>query len=120
MDKDKVLKRISRHQRVREKVKGIPDRPRLCVYRSLQNLYAQVIDDTKGRTLLNISTLHKDLRSHLKYGGNVKAAAALGELVAKVAKEKGINKVSFDRAGYLYHGRIKVFAEAARKGGLEF
>jgi large subunit ribosomal protein L18 len=120
MGQDKLLKRVSRHQRVREKVKGAPERPRLCIYRSLSNLYAQIIDDTKGATLLNISTLHKSLRAQVKYGGNVKAAAALGELVAKTAKEKGINKVSFDRGGYLYHGRIKAFAEAARKGGLEF
>jgi len=105
---------------VRKKLVGTSQLPRLCIYRSLSNLYAQLVDDTKGVTLLSISTLYKDLRSQLKYGGNVKAASLLGDLVAKKSKEKGFTKVCFDRGGNLYHGRVKAFAEAARKGGLEF
>lgn len=120
MGKDKVIKRVRRHQRVRQKVNGTKELPRLCVYRSLSNLYAQLIDDNEGKILLAISTLAKELRSQVKYGGNVKAAVVLGEFLAKKAKEKGISKVCFDRGGYLYHGRVKAFADAARKGGLEF
>lgn len=120
MGKEKVFKRIRRHQRVRQKISGTKERLRLCVYRSLQNLYAQLIDDADKKTILNLSTVSKELCGQVKYGGNVKAAAALGEFVARKAKEKGIIKVSFDRGGYLYHGRVKAFAEAARKGGLEF
>lgn len=120
MSQEKVLKRASRHARVRKKIAGTSSYPRLCIRRSLSNFYAQIIDDDKGATLLCVSTLSKDVRSALKYGGNVKAAAALGEVVAKQAKELGISRVCFDRAGYLYHGRIKAFAETARKAGLEF
>jgi len=120
MGKDKVLKRVNRHLRVRKKVSGTKELPRLCVYRSLSNLYAQLVDDNEGKTLITISTLAKELREKIKYGGNVKAAAVLGEFFAKKAKEKGISKVCFDRGGYLYHGRVKAFADAARKGGLEF
>lgn len=117
---EKQVQLTSRHKRIRNKISGTKERPRLCIHRSLQNLQVQIIDDEKGVTLLNISTLQKELSSQIKYGGNVKAAVALGDYVAKKAKEKGINRVSFDRGGYLYHGRIKAFAEAARKGGLEF
>ena len=116
----KEKKRIHRHQRVRNKVKGTSEQPRLCVHRSLKNIFAQVIDDTAGKVLFGLSTLDKDLRKKLKDGGNVNAAAILGEAFATKAKAKGITKVCFDRGGYLYHGRIKAFADAARKGGLEF
>ena len=99
---------------------GTPERPRLSVRRSLQNLFIQIVDDTKGTTLLSASTATKDFRGKMPYGGNVKAAAALGEIVARDAKQKNITRVVFDRGGCDYHGRIKAFADAARKGGLEF
>ncbi|MFZ5800144.1 MAG: 50S ribosomal protein L18 [Candidatus Omnitrophota bacterium] len=120
MTNERVAKRISRHARVRKKIAGTGSQPRLCVRRSLANFYCQIIDDDKAATLLSLSTLSRDFRPAIKYGGNIKAAAALGEAVAKRAKEMGISRVSFDRGGYLYHGRIKAFAEAARKAGLEF
>lgn len=114
------VRRQARHQRVRKIVNGTPARPRLCVHRSLNNLIAQVVDDSSRKVLFGISTQDKQLRSTLKTGGNIAAATILGEAVAERAKKEGIAKVSFDRGGYLYHGRIKAFAEAARKGGLEF
>ena len=116
----KEVKRIFRHQRIRKRVSGTPDQLRLCVHRSLKNMHAQIIDDTKRKVLYGLSTLDKGLRSKIKSGGNVNAAEILGEELARKAQEKGIKKVCFDRGGYLYHGRIKAFAEAARKGGLEF
>ena len=114
------VRRQARHERVRKTVVGTPQRPRLCVHRSLNHLTAQVVDDTSRKVLFGISTLNKDLRKKLKTGGNVGAATALGEVIAQKAQKEGITKVSFDRGGYLYHGRVKAFAEAARKGGLEF
>lgn len=116
----KESKRFFRHKRVRKTVVGTNDRPRLCVHRSLKNMQAQIIDDTSGRVVIGLSTLSKNLRSKIKSGGNIQAASLLGEAVAAVAKGKGLQKVCFDRGGYLYHGRVKAFAEAARKGGLEF
>ena len=116
----KEQKRKARHQRVRSKVSGTAERLRLCVHRSINNLYAQIIDDGSRRILLGMSTLDKDLRKKVKNGGNVQAAGVLGEAFAAKVKSKGITKVAFDRGGYLYHGRVKAFAEAARKGGLEF
>jgi len=110
----------SRHERVRKDVVGTPTRPRLCVHRSLNNLIAQIVDDSSRKVLFGVSTQSKDLRKKFKSGGNVEAASMLGEVVAEKAKKEGITKVSFDRGGYLYHGRVKAFAEAARKGGLEF
>jgi large subunit ribosomal protein L18 len=101
-------------------VVGTPEKPRLSVRRSLQNLFIQVVDDTKGVTLLQAATTDADIKGKACYGGNIKAAALLGESVAHKAKEKKISRVVFDRGGYDYHGRIKAFAEAARKGGLEF
>ncbi|HHW48513.1 MAG TPA: 50S ribosomal protein L18 [Clostridiaceae bacterium] len=112
--------RLRRHERVRKKVKGTPERPRLNVFRSLTNIYAQIIDDTTGHTLVAASTLDKALKGKLKYGGNKEAAAEVGKLIAEKALEKGIKKVVFDRGGYLYHGRVKALAEAAREAGLEF
>ena len=114
----KNINRVSVHQRIRRKVKGSPDRPRLCVYRSLSHIYAQVIDDAQGRTLVSASTA--DAGAGLKGGGNLAGAKAVGKLVAERAKEKGIRMVVFDRGGYLYHGRVKALAEAAREAGLEF
>jgi large subunit ribosomal protein L18 len=112
--RNEIRKRI--HERIRAKMQGTPERPRLNVYRSLNHIYAQVIDDTKGATLLSASTV----AAKSKTGGNVAAAKEIGKLVAERAKEKGIKKVVFDRGGYLYHGRVKALADAAREAGLEF
>ena len=92
----------------------------MCVHRSSNNLYVQIVDDMSGKVLFGMSTLTKDLRSKIKNGGNVGAASVLGEAFAAQAAKKGFKKVSFDRGGYMYHGRVKAFAEAARKGGMEF
>ena len=116
----KEIKRVYRHRRVTRKVVGTSDRPRLCIHRSLNHIYAQLIDDAAGKVLFGISTLDKSLSSNIKHGGNINAATLLGEALAHKAKDKGITKVCFDRGGYLYHGRVKAFAEGARKGGLEF
>lgn len=118
--KTKITGRKRRHIRLRKNVAGTLEKPRLNVRRSLKNLFIQIIDDTKGVTLLSASTADKDFRQKASWGGNVKAAALLGEAVARKALEKKILKVVFDRGGYDFHGRIKAFAEAARKGGLEF
>ncbi|MBP6964796.1 MAG: 50S ribosomal protein L18 [Armatimonadetes bacterium] len=112
--------RQARHSRVRKKVSGTPDRPRLNVYRSLNNIYAQIVNDEDGRTVVSASTLDPEVKGQIKSGGNVEAAKAVGELVAKRAQEKGIKQVVFDRGGYIFHGRVKTLAEAARSGGLEF
>ena len=113
--------RQQRHIRVRKRVIGTPERPRLNVYRSTNNIYAQVIDDYAGRTLAAASTLDASLRDGKKgSGGNVTAAQAVGRLVAERAKEAGVSKVVFDRGGYLYHGRVQALADAARENGLEF
>ncbi|MFH2137792.1 MAG: 50S ribosomal protein L18 [Candidatus Omnitrophota bacterium] len=111
--------RLKRHRRIRKKVVGTKERPRLSVYRSLKNTYAQIIDDENERTILTCSTQDKLIKKEGS-AGNVKTAALLGEIVAQKAKEKGIEEVVFDRGGYLYHGRVKAVAEAARKAGLQF
>ena len=116
--KNKV--RVRRHERVRKKISGTPERPRLNVFRSLNHIYAQVIDDAGGTTLAAASTLDGALKAELSYGGNKQAAKAVGLLIAKRALDKGIKTVVFDRGGYIYHGRVKDLAEAAREGGLEF
>lgn len=113
--KDQTRQRI--HSRIRQRVKGTAERPRLAVYRSLSHIYAQVIDDRKGATLVAASSSEA---SSSASGGNVAGAKEIGKLVADRAKEKGISKVVFDRGGYLYHGRIKALADAARQAGLEF
>ena len=110
--------RIARHDRVRSKVVGNSETPRLNVFRSNANITAQIIDDVKGVTLVSASTLEKELK--IKNGGNVEAAKLIGEEIAKRAKKAKITKVVFDRGGYLYHGRVKALAEAARENGLEF
>lgn len=109
--------RKTRHKRVRAKIRGTADRPRLNVFRSLNNIYAQIIDDDKGITLVAASTLDKDFEGK---GGNKEAARQVGMALAKKALDKGISEVVFDRAGYLYHGRVKELAEGAREGGLKF
>ena len=116
----KQQRRRRRHWRVRAKSVGTADRPRLCVRRSNTNIAAMVIDDTKGHTLLSVSSLSKELREKLAHGGNVAAAEAVGTRLAELARERGVSKVTFDRAGYKYHGRVKALAEAARAGGLKF
>lgn len=118
--KEKRLARIRRHKRVRKKVSGTPERPRLCVFRSLRHIYAQIIDDEHGVTLAAASTLSPEIRDKIKTGGNIEAAKLVGQLIAKKALEKGIKRVVFDRGGYKYHGRVKALAEAAREAGLEF
>jgi large subunit ribosomal protein L18 len=112
--------RQRRHRRVRKRVSGTSERPRLAVFRSLNHIYAQVIDDTAGATLAAASTLDPSLRAALKSGGDVEAAKAVGKLIAERAREKGVEKVVFDRGGYLYHGRVQHLADAAREGGLQF
>lgn len=120
MKNNKEAAREKRHRRLRNKIIGTEARPRLSVYRSLSNLYAQFIDDVNGKTLCAISTLSPKMKEAVKYGGNIKSAQALGEAAAAIAKSKGISKVVFDRGGCAYHGRVKAFADSARKGGLEF
>ena len=107
------------HSRIREKMSGTAERPRLNVYRSLNHIYTQLIDDLNGVTIASASSFGKK-SDEKAYGGNVAAAAAVGKLIAERAKEKGIKKVVFDRGGYLYHGRVKALADAAREAGLEF
>lgn len=117
---DKNQARLKRHLRVRKKITGTQERPRLNVFRSSKHIYAQIIDDATGVTLVSASTIDKELSEAVKNGGNVEAAKKVGELIAKRAKENGINNVVFDRGGYLYHGRVKALADAAREEGLEF
>lgn len=112
--------RKRRHIRVRKKVFGTQEMPRLNVFRSNKHIYAQIIDDTTWRTLVSASTIDKELKGKAMRGCNIEASKVVGGLIAKRALEKGIKKVVFDRGGYLYHGRIKALAEAAREGGLEF
>ena len=113
--------RLRKHLRVRKKIKkGTPERPRLNVFRSLSHIYAQIIDDTTGNTLVAASTLDEAIKGKIKFGGNKEAAKEVGKLVAEKAVDKGIKLVVFDRGGYLYHGRIKELADAAREAGLEF
>lgn len=119
MEKKHAL-RLRRHRRVRKSVTGTPEKPRLNVYRSLCNVYAQVIDDTAGHTLAAASTLDGEIKSQVKSGGNKEAAKLVGTLVAKRALEKGVKQVVFDRGGWKYHGRIAALADAAREAGLEF
>ena len=117
---EKEILRKKRHKRLRYKVKGTLERPRLNVSRSLQHIYAQVIDDTTGHTLATASTVDAKLRGTLKTGGNIEAAKAVGKLIAERAQEKGIQSVVFDRGGYKYHGRVQALADSAREGGLQF
>ena len=116
--KQAVLRR--RHRRVRGKISGTAARPRLCVTRSNNNIYAQLVDDTKGVTICGVSTLGPEFKATGKNGANIEGATALGTIIAQKAKEKGVDTVVFDRGGNLYHGRVKALAEAAREAGLVF
>jgi large subunit ribosomal protein L18 len=123
----KVFKKIKRneqrqkrHMRIRQKVAGTPEKPRLNIYRSLNNIYAQIIDDTKGITIVSASTLDKEVKDKLNSTGNKEAAKFVGKLIGKKAVEKGIDQVVFDRGGYVYHGRVKELADGARESGLKF
>jgi large subunit ribosomal protein L18 len=113
--RQEIRRRI--HKRIRKRVAGTPERPRLAIFRSANHIYAQVIDDQQGRTLVAAASTEKDLRGK---GGNVEGAKKIGSAVAQRAKDKGISKVVFDRGGYMYHGRVKALADAARAAGLEF
>ncbi len=115
---DSNKQRLKRHKRVRGKISGTAERPRLCVFRSLSNIYAQVIDDVAGKTLASASTQDKELAG--VYGGNKEAARKVGKLIAERAKEAGITNVVFDRGGYVYQGRVAELAAGAREAGLEF
>ncbi|GAB1537593.1 50S ribosomal protein L18 [Scytonema sp. NUACC21] len=112
--------RERRHRRIRGRVNGSSERPRLAVFRSHQHIYAQVIDDTQHRTLVSASTVEPELKSKISSGGNCDASTEVGKLIAARSLEKGITKVVFDRGGNLYHGRVKALAEAAREAGLDF
>lgn len=118
--KSKNEARQKRHLRLRKNLIGSAERPRLNVFRSLSHIYAQIIDDQTGKTLVSASTNDKELRDSVTYGGNIPAAKAVGEAIAKRALAQGIKQVVFDRGGYIYHGRIAALAEAAREAGLEF
>ena len=112
--------RKRRHRRVRAKIAGTPDRPRLCVFRSLQHVYAQVIDDVHGHTLAAASSLEPEIQGKLDGASKIQEAQIVGKVVAQRALERGVTKVVFDRGGYLYHGRVRALAEGAREGGLVF
>jgi large subunit ribosomal protein L18 len=116
--RDRRVARMRRHRRVRKRVMGLPDRPRVAVFRSARHIYAQIIDDVQGRTLVSASTLDADLKGERKVKSE--AAKGVGALLASRAKAAGIQKVTFDRGGYAYHGRVASLAEGARQGGLEF
>ena len=112
--------RVKKHNRIRNRFSGTAQRPRLSVFRSNNHIYAQVIDDAAGKTLVSASTAEKDAKAELKKTNDIEAASYVGKLVAKRAKDAGIDQVVFDRGGYIYHGRVKALADAAREAGLEF
>ncbi|MCI2062630.1 MAG: 50S ribosomal protein L18 [Eubacteriaceae bacterium] len=120
MATSRQAKRVKRHERARKNLYGTPEKPRLCVYRSNKNISAQIIDDVSGNTLAAASSLDKELKGAIENGGNKEAAKKVGEAIAKRALEKGIECVAFDRAGYIYHGRVKELADGAREAGLKF
>ncbi len=112
--------RLNKHRRLRNRISGTPERPRLAVFRSNNHMYAQIIDDTAGNTLVSASTLDKDIKGAVEKTNNVDAAAQVGTVIAKKALEKGITTVVFDRGGYIYHGKVQALADAAREAGLTF
>ena len=118
--KSKELARLRRKKRIRKKIRGTNDSPRLCVFRSAKHIYAQVIDDTKGETLVSASSVSREIRDGLKSSGNIEAAKKVGALIAKHSLDRNIKKVVFDRNGYKYHGRVKALALMAREKGLIF
>jgi large subunit ribosomal protein L18 len=113
-------RRLRRQRRIRKRLNGTPERPRLAVFRSSKHIYAQVVDDVAGKTLAQASTVDPEVKTEVKYGGNKAAAAVVGRIVADRAKKAGVEKVCFDRRGYKYHGRVEALASAAREGGLRF
>ena len=112
--------RVNKHRRLRSRLSGTPERPRLAVFRSNNHMYAQVIDDVAGKTIVSASTLQSEVKEGLEKTNNVEAAAKLGEVIAKKALDNGINEVVFDRGGYIYQGKVKALADAAREAGLQF
>ena len=118
--KEKYRKRLKRHKGIRKRVFGVKEKPRLSVYRSSKNIYCQLIDNTTGRTLASASTLIKDIKDRLPYGGNIEAAKLVGQKIAEDAAKIGITRVVFDRSGYKYHGRVKALADSARESKLVF
>ena len=118
--KSRTVVREQKHRRLRNRFSGTAERPRLAVFRSNNHMYAQIIDDTVGKTLVSASTLDKEVKAELEKTNNVEAAAKLGTVIAKKALDKGINTVVFDRGGFIYQGKVKALAEAAREAGLEF
>jgi large subunit ribosomal protein L18 len=118
--KAKAVRMARRKFGIRKRLTGTPERPRLTIFRSSKHIYAQVIDDYAGRTVAAVSSLHDDVRGELKHGANITAAKLVGKAIAEKAKAAGVSKVSFDRAGNRYHGRVKALADAAREGGLQF
>ncbi len=116
----KQVARLKRQKRIRKKTRGTTQRPRLCVFRSARHIYAQVIDDTAGQTLVSASSMETAVRQRSDFGGKTDVAAHIGKLVAERAKEQGIKQVVFDRNGFLYHGRVKALSEGARESGLDF
>lgn len=118
--KEKLRKKTRRHLRIRQKIMGTAERPRLSVYRSLKHIYCQIINDIEGKTLVAASTQSPEIRTQIKFGGNVAAAEIVGKKIAEKAKNLGISKVVFDKGGYKYHGRIKALADAAREYNLSF
>jgi len=118
--RDKISARLKRKKRIRKKISGTAQRPRLCVFKSLQNIYVQIVDDGAGRVITGVSTLTAEVKGEVKYGGNAGSAKKVGEAIARKAIGLGIKEVVFDRNGFKYHGRVKALAEGAREGGLIF
>jgi large subunit ribosomal protein L18 len=118
--KEKITARLKRKKRIRKKISGTAERPRLCVFKSLSNMYAQIVDDASGKVITGVSTLTADVKGEVKYGGNAGSAKKVGVAIAKKAVGLGIKEVIFDRNGFKYHGRVKALAEGAREGGLIF
>jgi large subunit ribosomal protein L18 len=120
MKNKKEILRLKRHKRIRMRIHGDNARPRLVVKRSLGNISAQLVDDTQGKVIFSLASYNKEIKKQFPSAGNIKSAEIFGQAFAQKAKEKGVSKINFDRAGYLYHGRVKAFADALRQGGLEF
>jgi large subunit ribosomal protein L18 len=118
--RDKIEARLKRKKRIRKKICGNATKPRLCVFKSLKNMYAQIVDDASGKVITGVSTLTASIKGELKYGGNTSSAKKVGEAIAVKAAEMGIKEIVFDRNGFKYHGRVKALAEGAREGGLIF
>ena len=118
--REKIESRLRRKKRIRKKISGTTVKPRLCVFKSLKNMYAQIVDDSTGKVVTGVSTLTAAVKGGIKYGGNVASAKKVGETIAKKALDLGIKEIVFDRNGFKYHGRVKALAEGAREGGLIF